>query len=201
MTYRMCRKFKSSTFRVGDQLCKIFLEPKFEYRPGFFLWNAGFAIGNSRRQLNDWYWRRKNKRARSLNKKLVGKSGLKAISIGFEKVLKLRWIIAPGDAIVFDCTSGDSERQFRAWMRWAKYYPELAINSEKKEFTWYRPPYADDPIRKYFDIKPITPADPRANTSSHRYSDCFLLRPKGSSGSYQSTSEIIDLLSQAQANV
>ena len=39
MSYRVRRKFTSSTFQVGDHLCKIFLQPVHEYRPGFWLWN------------------------------------------------------------------------------------------------------------------------------------------------------------------
>ena len=70
MNYRVRRKFTSSKFYVDGQLCKIFLEPMTEFRPGFYLWNTGFAIGKSNRQLNDWYWKRKNKRARSLMNKI-----------------------------------------------------------------------------------------------------------------------------------
>jgi len=124
MSYRVCRKFTSSTFQVEEQLCKIFLDPMVEYQPGYYIWNVGFAIGKSQRQLNDWYWKRKNKRARSLNNQLVGRSGLKAIRRGFEEVLRLRWCIEPGDGIVLDCTSGDPERQFHAWSRWHRRNPE-----------------------------------------------------------------------------
>ena len=77
MSYRVRRKFTSSTFQVGDHLCKIFLQPVHEYRPGFWLWNTGFAIGKSQRQLNDWYWRRENKRRRSLDGAFNGRVGIK----------------------------------------------------------------------------------------------------------------------------
>ena len=91
MTYRVCRHITSSTFTVNGQLCKVFLDPQFEYRPGFWMWNVGFAVGKSRRQLNDWYWKRKNKRWRSLHQQFVGTSGIRTISRGFKEVLKLRW--------------------------------------------------------------------------------------------------------------
>ena len=58
---------------------------------------------------------RKNKRARSLRKKLTGDVGLRAIAEGWRTVLKLRWNIEPGDSITFDCTSGKPEQQFRAF--------------------------------------------------------------------------------------
>ena len=59
MTYRISRKNTSSTFRVGKQLCKVTFVPWYEYRPGYWIWNVGFAVGQSRRQLNDWYYKRK----------------------------------------------------------------------------------------------------------------------------------------------
>ncbi len=192
----MCRKFTSTTFRVGDQLCKVFLEPMFEYQPGYYMWNVGFAVGKSRRQLNDWYWKRKNKRARSLANHIVGKAGLKTISKGFEAVRVLRWNLHPGDGMVLDCTSKDPDRQFRAWSRWAKTNREWVIDADKKEFIWYRPPYWNDPIREFFDVKPVTPPDPLAHTWGEHYSDSFLVRPKGE-GIYRSMAKIIDLLNQA----
>ena len=112
MTYRVRRKFTSTKFTVDGQLCKIFFEPMKEFLPGFYSWNVGFAIGKSSRQLNDWYWKRKNKRARSLYHQMVGRSGLKAIKRGFQEVLKMRWMVQPGDVVILDCTSGDTERQY-----------------------------------------------------------------------------------------
>jgi hypothetical protein len=178
MTHRVRRKFTSSAFVVDDQLCKIFLEPLHEYRPGFFVWNVGFAIGKSRRQLNDWYWKRKNKRRRSLERQIVGRSGMKAIRRGVEEVLRLRWNIEPGDCLLVDCTSGDPDRQFHAWSRWHRYHSEWVIDYQKKEFIWYRPPYADDPIRDQFVIVPHKPVDVLANTAEARYFDCFRVRLK-----------------------
>jgi hypothetical protein len=177
MSQRLCRKFTSRTFTVDGQLCKVFLEPIEQHQPGFWVWNVGFAIGKSRRQLNDWYYNRKNKRARSLTNQLVGKSGMKAIKRGFEEVLKLRWNLPPGDCLKLDCTSGDPARQFHAWSRWHRYHPEWVISCENREFYWYRPPYPDDSIwesiKGVAKIKPITPADPLANTAGINYFQCF----------------------------
>lgn len=179
MSYRVCRKFTSSTFRVDNHVCRVSIKPYYEYQPGFWIWNVGFAVGSSRRQVNDWHNNRRNKRAASLHKQLVGRSGMKAIRRGFEEVLKLRWTIEPGDGIVLDCTSGDPERQFHAWSRWHRHHPEWVIDKEKREFLWYRPPYSHDLLRKYFDVKGFTPADPMMNTQDLGYFDCFLIRPKG----------------------
>ena len=70
------RKFTTSTFFVEGQLCKIFFQPLSTFNKNHVVWNVGFAIGKSKRQLNDWYWKRKNKRSRSIRNKMIGKSGL-----------------------------------------------------------------------------------------------------------------------------
>jgi len=179
MSYRVSRKNISTTFLVGEQLCKVTFVPWYEYRPGYWIWNVGFCVGKSRRQLNDWYNKRRNKRVRSINKRIVGRSGLTTISRGFQAVLRLRWQIAPGDLIVLDCTSGNPEQQFKAWSRWYKHHPEWLINFEEKKFYWYRPPYPDDAIWKSeFKVIPETPVDPLANTAGDRYFDCFRVRLK-----------------------
>jgi len=193
MSYRVCRKFTSSTFEVEGQLCKVFLEPMHEYRPGFYAWNVGFAVGKSTRQLNDWYWRRKNRRVRSLRHQMTGRNGIKAIRRGFEEVLRLRWCIEPGDVMVIDCTSGDPDRQFRAFSRWYRHHPEWIIDYERREFYWHRPPYADDPARKMFDIRGIIPSDPLANTAGENYFAAFRVeRPAGDNA--LSNEQITDLL-------
>jgi len=178
MSYRICRHITSSTFIVNGQLCKVFLEPMAEHKPGYWWWNVGFAIGKSKRQLNDWYWKRKNKRRRSLDRQIVGTSGMKAIARGFKEVLKLRWTVEPGDVIVLDCTSGDPERQFHAWSRWHKHHPEWVIDYQERKFFWHRPPYPEDPLRQKFLIQPVIPEDPMANTAEQRYYDCFRVFPK-----------------------
>jgi len=174
MSYRVRRKFTSSKFIVDGQLCKIFLEPMSLYKGSNYLWNVGFAIGKSNRQLNDWFQGRKNKRSYSITRKIVGRSGLKAIRRGFQEVLKLRWTIPIGDALVLDCTSGDPERQFRAWSRWHRYHPEWIINKEKKEFYWYRPPYLTDKVwEEKKVIIPLVPDDLLMNTAGTNYFKCF----------------------------
>lgn len=179
MSYRVRRKTTSTTFTVQGQLCKVFLEPMAPYAPGFWLWNVGFAIGKSPRQLNDWYRRKKNKRARSINNQLLGKSGIKTIAKGFDTVLVMRWNIAPGDAIVLDCTSANPEKQFRAWQHWHKHHQDWVIDYERKEFFWYRPPYVDDIAYQLFRVVPKTPLDLRQNCLDRRYYECFDVAPKG----------------------
>ena len=74
------RKFTTYKFFVEGQICKIFFQPQKEFEKGFWSWNVGFAVGNSNRQLNDWYWKRKNKRSRSVHRQMTGKVGLKGVT-------------------------------------------------------------------------------------------------------------------------
>ena len=108
---------------------------------------------------------------------MTGKAGLKTIKKGFEEVLKLRWIVNPGDVIFLDCTSGDPERQFKAWSRWHRYHPEWTIDYEKKIFFWHRPPHANDPVWETHKVIGKIPTNPLQNTEPCRYSDCFSLLP------------------------
>jgi hypothetical protein len=142
------------------------------------MWNVGFAVGKSRRQLNDWYYRKQNKRRRSLDARLTGKSGMKAFSSGVRTMLRMRWALQPGDVIVIDCTSNSPEKQFRSYWYWLRRHREWVIDFEEKKIFWHRPPYPDDAIRQQFRIRPVTPADPLANTSESRYYDCFRVEPK-----------------------
>ena len=198
MSQRVRRKFTSSKFRVNNYLCKTFLEPVEEYDCGFYIWNIAFAIGKSNRQLNDWYRMRKNKRARSLKSKLTGRDGLKALRKGYEQIMKMRWLIEPGDALSAVCTSKDAEKQFWAFHRWIRRHPEIGINYANREFIWYRPPFPRDPVRKQFKIIPVLPSDRLISTTGSSYYDCFLVRPKVQ-GSSLSMEQITDLLSPVLA--
>ena len=178
MSYRVCRHTTTSTFKVNGQVCKVFLEPVNQYQPGYWVWNLGFAIGKSKRQLNDWYYKKQNKRRRSIDQRFTGQSNMKAFALGVRTMLKLRWAIQPGDVLMIDCTSKDPEKQFRAYWYWLKKHPEWVVDFEKKEIFWYRPPYYNDLIRQNFLIYPVIPDDPTANTAADRYYDCFRAFPK-----------------------
>jgi hypothetical protein len=181
MSYRIRRKCISRLFTVNGQKCKVFLEPWHEYEPGFWVWNVGFCVGYNRRSINDWYNRRKNKRAKKLNTQINGKSGIKTIKRGFEEVLKLRWHIAPGDYLVIDCSSSKPKTQFKAFSYWAKRRSEWQINEKQQEYYWFRPPYKTDPLfnlSSYYKIKPLIPSDLFLNVDDNSYYQCFDLLPK-----------------------
>ena len=198
MSQRVRRKFTSSTFCVDGYICKVFLEPVEKYISNFYIWSIGLAIGKSKRQLNDWYKRRKNKRARSLEGKISGKRGIKILRRGFQEILKMRWLIEPGDALSGVCRSVKTDKEFKAFYRWVKKHPEMIINYPNREFIWYRPPFPNDPVRKQFKIIPVVPSDKLISTIGSSYYDCFLVRPKVQ-GSSLSMEQITDLLSPVLA--
>ncbi len=92
----------------------------------------------SNRQLNDWYKGKKNKRAKSLQGKLVGKSGLKPFIKGYKEFFKMRWKIEPGDAILIACTSGKPAEQFHAFWRWISRHSDIWVDYETKSYSCVR---------------------------------------------------------------
>ena len=139
MTYRPHRRTLTSTIRVGKHLCKVFLKPWDKMSSGAVVWKVGFGVGKSRRQINDWYHVRQNRRRRSLHKHMTGTEGFKTIPRGFNEVLRLRWLIPAGDTIFIDCTSADPEKQWKTFSRWRRWHPDWFVNEHLKEFYWTRP--------------------------------------------------------------
>lgn len=197
MSYRVRRKFTCYKFCVNGQICKFFLEPIKEYLPGFYFWNVGFAVGKSNRQLNDWYKERKNKRAKKIRKRLTGRSGIKPLGIAYRKMMELRWLLEPGDALVIKCRSSDPEKEFKALLRWKRKYPDWLVNEKEREIMWYRPPYPHEDIYKSYNIIKKIPSDPFINTEGLNYLLCFDYSPK-SQGIVQSNLQKFDQLNQAQ---
>ena len=199
MVNRVRRKFKSYTFKLGGQIGKIVITRIGRCASGKYFWNISAVAGNSRRQINDWYRGRKNRRTRSLTRRMTGLQGYKGIHHAVEMILRFRWEIDPGDVVRIDCTSGQPEKQYRVLSRWFKKYPDIVADPVKLEYYWYRPPYPDDSIWDDFNIFPITPDNPMADSSDDRYYDCFLVQPKDPDIVLPKM-KIPDLLSQVQAN-
>ena len=139
MTYRPHRRTLTSTIRVGKHLCKVFIKPWGKMPSGAVVWKVGFGVGKSRRQINDWYHVKQNRRRRSLHKHMTGTEGFKTIPRGFNEVLRLRWLIPAGDTIFIDCTSADPEKQWKTFSRWRRWHPDWFVNEHLKEFYWTRP--------------------------------------------------------------
>lgn len=141
------------------------------------MWKFGFAVSKSKRQLNDWYKEKKNRRSNLLHKQLTGKSGMKTIVQGFHHVLLMRWHLEPGDCLFLDCTSKEPDKQFKAWSRWLRYHPDWEVDYARKMFWWHRPPYSNDPLYEIGTIVPKVPADPLAPLVDEQYYECFLFHP------------------------
>ena len=139
MTYRPHRRTLTSTIKVGKHLCKVFIKPCDKMPSGAVVWKVGFGVGKSRRQINDWYHVKQNRRRRSLHKHMTGTEGFKTIPRGFNEVLRLRWLIPAGDTIFIDCTSADPEKQWKTFSRWRRWHPDWFVNEHLKEFYWTRP--------------------------------------------------------------
>ena len=139
MTYRPHRRTLTSTIKVGKHLCKVFIKPWHKMPSGAVVWQVGFGVGKSRRQINDWYHVKQNRRRRSLHKHMTGTEGFKTIPRGFNDVLRLRWLIPAGDTIFIDCTSADPEKQWKTFSRWRRWHPDWFVNEHLKEFYWTRP--------------------------------------------------------------
>ena len=167
------RKFTTYKFFVEGQICKVFFQPQKEFKKGFWIWNVGFAVGKSNRQLNDWYWKRKNKRSRSIHRQMTGRKGIKTVTIFFKEILKLRWILEPGDVFYCDCTSFKPEQQFKIGLRFVRNHPDWAIDHDKKIFFWHRPPYADDEIWDTHKIIGKIPPNPLLSMGNSQYVQCF----------------------------
>ena len=167
------RKFTTYKFFVEGQICKVFFQPQKEFKKGFWIWNVGFAVGKSNRQLNDWYWKRKNKRSRSIHRQMTGRKGIKTVTIFFKEILKLRWILEPGDVFYCDCTSFKPEQQFKIGLRFVRNHPDWAIDHEKKIFFWHRPPYSDDEIWDTHKIIGKIPPNPLLSMGNSQYVQCF----------------------------
>ncbi len=167
------RKFTTYKFFVEGQICKVFFQPQKEFKKGFWIWNVGFAVGKSNRQLNDWYWKRKNKRSRSIHRQMTGRKGIKTVTIFFKEILKLRWILEPGDVFYCDCTSFKPEQQFKIGLRFVRNHPDWAIDHDKKIFFWHRPPYSDDEIWNTHKIIGKMPSNPLWSMGNSQYVQCF----------------------------
>lgn len=177
MTYKVCRKRSTTTFKINDQYCKLFFRPLKPWKDAYWMWEVSFAVSKSKRQINDWYARKGNKRAKTLGKQLTGKSGIKTLTEGLHNVLLFRWTIPPGDCLFLDCESCNPEKQFRAYCRWLKDHPDWRVDVEGKRFWWHRPPYADDPLYQLGKIIPMAPADPLAPVVDGKYFESFLFDP------------------------
>ena len=107
-------------------------------------WLLSLGISKSKRQLNDWLNKRKNKRAKKLSARLVGSSGLLPQLMAVRHLRVWTEELPSGDYIFFLCESKEKLKQFKVYSRWFK---QREING------WYTDPnkllfYYSKPIRQ-----------------------------------------------------
>jgi len=173
MTYRVCRKRSTTTFKINQQYCKIVLTPLKPWSGDAWIWQVHVGISKSKRQLNDWYKEKKNKRTNNMKSHLTGKGGIKPLIEACNVLLRMRWVLEPGDCLYLDCQSSQPDKQFRAYYYWAKNNPDAIADLEKKRFWWHRPPYVGDPLYEMGRIIPVVPEDPSAPLVGQQYFECF----------------------------
>lgn len=137
------------------------------------MWQVHVAVSKSKRQLNDWYKEKKNKRCNNLKSHLTGKSGIKILTTSVNSILKLRWNLEPGDCLYIDCQSCKADKQFRTYYYWVKNHPDCCIDTEKKRVWWHRPPYVGDALYEMGRIIPVVPEDRAAPLVGEQYFECF----------------------------
>lgn len=102
------------------------------------LWLVSLAISKSKRQINDWLDKRKNKRSCRLSNKLTGRVGSLTQFIAVRQLRKWVNVIPRGDSITFICESCVSDKQFKVWQKWfaRREDKDWIINEEFKYFLY-----------------------------------------------------------------
>lgn len=109
-------------------------------------WLLSLGISKSKRQLNDWLNKRKNKRAKKLSVQLIGNSGLLPQLIAVRHLRVWTEKLPPGDCIFFLCESKEKLKQFKVYSRWFK---------QRENNGWYTDP---DKLLFYY-LKTIQPVE------------------------------------------
>jgi hypothetical protein len=123
-------KVKSFYFKPENTYIKLRLV-KWNCLQDQTFWLLSLAISKSKRQLNDWLNKRKNKRSKKLSVKLTGNSGLLPQLIAVRHLRVWTEELHPGDCIFFLCESKEKFKQFKIYSRWFK----------QREITgWYTDP-------------------------------------------------------------
>lgn len=106
------------------------------------VWLGSIGVSKSKRQLNDWMNRRKNRRTRQLDGNLTGKAGNKIQAVAIRCLHDWISFIPPGDFVLFRCESTKPEKQFKVWKKWIlrhNYYLNPDIDEELKSFFFHKP--------------------------------------------------------------
>lgn len=104
------------------------------------VWIVSLAVARSKRQINDWFNKRKRKAACRLNYRLTGTFGFLVQGLAVRYLRQWAIELPPGDSISFCCESALPEKQFRIWQRWFQLHedPAWQISKEYKSFFFYK---------------------------------------------------------------
>lgn len=97
------------------------------------VWSVGLVIGDTRRQCNDWYECKKNRRQRKVYGKITGDVGLEGLRIGFNFIKRLIDKIDYGDFIVIRWEDKKRQKTYEFLKRLGFVYGEY----DEEEVLFY----------------------------------------------------------------
>jgi len=100
-------------------------------------WLLSLGISKSKRQLNDWLNKRKNKRSKKLSTNLTGNSGLLPQLMAVRHLRVWTEELHPGDCIFFLCESKEKLKQFKIYSRWFKQREITGWYTDPDRFLFY----------------------------------------------------------------
>jgi len=100
-------------------------------------WLLSLGISKSKRQLNDWLNKRKNKRSKKLATNLTGNSGLLPQLMAVRHLRVWTEELHPGDCIFFLCESKEKLKQFKIYSRWFKQREITGWYTDPDRFLFY----------------------------------------------------------------
>ena len=138
--HKIQKKKKIKLIQLNSKyVLKLWLKPS--YKVGnFYAWVASMCIGKSIRQINDWYNKRKNKRAKYLNSNLIGTFAMKPQLMAIDQIRNWAKELPEGDAIYLVCESAKPLKQFKIWKKWFEKNedPAWVISEEHMSFYYYK---------------------------------------------------------------
>ena len=129
-------KVKSFYFKPENKYIKLRLV-KWGKRQNITFWLLSLGISKSKRQLNDWLNKRKNKRAKKLSAQLTGNSGLLPQLMAVRHLRVWTEELKPGDFIFFHCESKENIKQFKVYSRWFKQREKNDWYTDPENFLFY----------------------------------------------------------------
>lgn len=127
-TYRI-KYFREHYVLSNGQVLGVYkkrIEVRYPYEPkeNYTIWNVGVVIAKTRRQCNDWYMKRDNKRKRKIRYKSTGKVGLEGLNIAFSSIKSLVEDIKDGEYIAINFADEKRKRAYKYLERLGFYLGE-----------------------------------------------------------------------------